>query len=76
LINADTDTAIGSPGDGNVLDLSELPTPNLNVRAITAPDPVGSVRFRLDGDDSVRTETTTLCAFAGDSCRRRARPPA
>jgi len=65
LINADTNQPIGPLKDGATLDLSKLPTRNLNVRADTRPANVGSVRFKLDGK-TVRTEGTAPYALAGD----------
>jgi CubicO group peptidase (beta-lactamase class C family) len=67
LINADTDQPIGPLTDGMTLDLAALPTTRLNVRAETAPTPVGSVRFRLDKKANYRTETDSPYALAGDT---------
>jgi len=67
LINADTDQDIGPLSDGDVLDLSSLPTANLAIRAETLPATVGSVRFDLDGDVGFRTESTAPYALFGDS---------
>ncbi|TGE25106.1 T9SS type A sorting domain-containing protein [Hymenobacter aquaticus] len=49
LVNADTDQDIQLLTDGAVLDLSALPTRNLNIRANTDPAQVGSVVFDLSG---------------------------
>jgi len=65
LINADTNQPIGPLKDGATLDLSKLPTRNLNVRADTRPARVGQVRFRLDGK-TVQTEGTPPYALGGD----------
>ncbi len=69
LINADTNQPIAGYDplpNGATLDLSTLPTDNLNIRANTDPTTVGSVRFGLDGNSNQRTETARPCAFAGD----------
>jgi hypothetical protein len=47
LINADTDEAIAPLRDGDLLDLSALPTRNLNVRADLATGFASSVGFSL-----------------------------
>ena len=49
LINADTDTEIGTLEDGQTVNLSEIGTANLSVMAKTNPSPTGSVSFDLDG---------------------------
>ena len=59
LYNATTNQPI--PGydplpAGATLDLAALPTRNLNVRAFTSPNTVGSVKFGLDGDATYRVE--------------------
>ncbi|MDQ3290356.1 MAG: polysaccharide lyase [Bacteroidota bacterium] len=68
LINADTDRDIMTISDGATIDLSNIGTRNLNVRANTYPSSVGSVAFALTGAD---TETTTQTgkpyALFGDS---------
>ncbi|MEO0796701.1 MAG: DUF5060 domain-containing protein [Verrucomicrobiota bacterium] len=69
LMNADTDQPIAGHDpftSGATLDLNTLPTRNLNIRANTNPDPVGSVRFAYDGNANFRTESTAPYAFAGD----------
>ena len=67
LVNADTDQDIGPLNDGDVINLAGLPTPNLNVRADTVPNTVGSVVFGLDANSTFRTETSPPYALAGDS---------
>jgi subtilisin family serine protease/phage-related protein len=64
-VNADTDTDIGPLMDGDVINLATLPTENLNVRANTKPDEVGSVKFYLNGSH-FRTENVYPYALAGD----------
>jgi len=66
LINADTDQPIMTLTDGMTLTLADLPTRNLNVRAVTSPSTIGSVRFGLDGSSNFRTETNAPYAMAGD----------
>ena len=66
LINTDTNQPV--PGfdpipNGAVLDLSKLPTRNLNIRADAAG--AESVRFELDGN--VRVESSVPYAVAGDT---------
>ena len=65
LVNADTDQDLGVLADGAVIDLTTLPTRNLNVRANTSPSPVGSVRFVLDGNAAI--ENAAPYALAGDA---------
>ncbi|MGA7305987.1 MAG: DUF5060 domain-containing protein, partial [Rhodothermales bacterium] len=67
LVNADTDLDIGPLADGDTLNYATLPTLNLSVRANTSPDPVGSVRFGYDGNDSYRTESIAPYALSGDT---------
>ncbi|RKH47407.1 hypothetical protein [Corallococcus sicarius] len=50
LINAGRDQDLGPLRSGATLDLSALPTRNLNVRANTTATGVGSVRFAYDGN--------------------------
>ncbi|MFN8371334.1 MAG: lamin tail domain-containing protein [Anaerolineae bacterium] len=66
LVNADTDTDIMPINDGATLDLAALP-PNLNIRAITAPADVGSVRFGVDGTNNFRTDNSAPYAVGGES---------
>ncbi|MBX9851293.1 MAG: T9SS type A sorting domain-containing protein [Cytophagaceae bacterium] len=48
LINADTDTDIGTINEGDNINLSALPTRNLNIRANTNPATVGSVIISME----------------------------
>ena len=69
LIDADTDQPIAAFDpllNGAVLDLSELSTPRLNVRANVSGS-VGSIRFGLDANPSFRTESGAPYALAGDN---------
>lgn len=53
LVNADTDKDIGPLSNGSVITLSSLPTKNLNIRANTNPANVGSVVFKLSGQQTL-----------------------
>jgi CubicO group peptidase (beta-lactamase class C family) len=66
LMNANTNQPILTMTNGMTITLSNLPTRNLNVRAVTSPSLVGSVRFGLDGNSNYRTETIAPYALAGD----------
>ncbi|QMU30569.1 lectin-like domain-containing protein [Adhaeribacter radiodurans] len=48
LVNAETDQDIKTLENGEVIDLATLPTRNVNIRAITYPEKVGSVLFNLN----------------------------
>lgn len=67
LIDAIADTVIGPLMDGDVLDLSALPTDQLNIVAETSPSPVGSVRFDFNGTSNYATENIVPYALAGDN---------
>ncbi|WP_247237863.1 PKD domain-containing protein [Telluribacter sp. SYSU D00476] len=58
LINADTEQPIRDLVPNDVINLARLPTRNLNIRANTDPERVGSVRFVLSGRES-RTQVET-----------------
>ncbi len=70
LVDADADTIIDAYDpipDGAVLNLYFLPTDNLNIRANTDPEEVGSVRFRLEGSfDFDRVEEEFPYALFGN----------
>ncbi|MBC8138881.1 MAG: hypothetical protein H8F28_23630, partial [Fibrella sp.] len=69
LINADTDQPIAGYDPiphFATLNLATLPTRNLSIRVNTAPTPVGSVRFALDGNANYRVESAVPYAIAGD----------
>ena len=66
LVNADTDKDIGPLEDGDLLNLSELPTSNLNVRANTSSSDVGSVVFTLNGS-VYNTESVAPYALEKDN---------
>ncbi|TRZ41187.1 T9SS type A sorting domain-containing protein [Robertkochia solimangrovi] len=63
LINADNNTEVRTLTSGAVIDLTEIP--KINIRAITDPDLVGSVVFRINGK-SYRTENIAPYALGGD----------
>uniref|UniRef100_UPI001FF45A61 DUF5060 domain-containing protein n=1 Tax=Telluribacter sp. SYSU D00476 TaxID=2811430 RepID=UPI001FF45A61 len=68
LINADSEQPIRDLVANDVLDLSTLPTRNLNIRANTEPYPVGSVKFVLSGKQSrTQNETGAPYALFGDA---------
>ncbi len=71
LINADNDQVVAgfeSLHDGAVLDLSSLPSRNLNIRANSNPSTVGSVRFEFNASPSIENVAPyALCGdFSGD----------
>ncbi len=65
LVNADDGTDILTITDSLQIDLSTLPTQNLNIRANTGTAPVGSIVFSLNGIRAV--ENFPPYAFAGDN---------
>jgi hypothetical protein len=67
LMNADTDQPIMELTNGTTLNLATLPTKNLNIRAVTNPATVGSVRFGYDANGAYRTENGAPYALAGDT---------
>jgi hypothetical protein len=68
LVDADNDRDIMPLTNGRVINLAELPTKNVNVRANTNPGVVGSVRFELEGRQSHGTiENIVPYALFGDS---------
>lgn len=67
LINADTDQAIRTIANGEVLDYAKLPTRNLTIRADVSSD-VGaeSVVFGLDGNARFKIESDEPYSIVGD----------
>jgi hypothetical protein len=65
LVNAETDQDIKTLKNGDVIDLSTLPTRKLNIRAVVHPDTVGSVVFNLNNRYIVR-ENLAPYAIGGD----------
>lgn len=49
LINAITDEELYELEDGQIINLQEIGTDEINIRAYTNPEPTGSVRFNLTG---------------------------
>jgi hypothetical protein len=66
LIDADTDSEIGPLQDGSTIDLAVVGA-NLNIRADTSPNPVGSVRFSLNDVADYATQTNPPYAMGGDA---------
>ncbi len=64
LVNSSTDLDIGPLNDGDVVNL--FYTPNVNVRANLCVEPIGSVKFNLNGP-TAKVENTAPYAIAGDS---------
>lgn len=68
LINADSNTEIQKIINGSTLNLAQLPTRNLNIRADTNPGIVGSVVFNFSGVESAsHVESGAPYAAFGDS---------
>jgi glucose/arabinose dehydrogenase len=77
LINADTDQPI--PGydplpNGATLNLTRLPTRNLNIRANTSPSATGSVRFAYDATANFHTDNGAPYSLVGDPANPAAIP--
>ncbi|RAJ91046.1 putative secreted protein (Por secretion system target) [Larkinella arboricola] len=67
LINTNTDQVIKTLSDGEVINLAQLPTSRLTIRANTTPANVGSVVFSLSGSMTYsKTETTAPYSLFGD----------
>jgi hypothetical protein len=66
LINADTERDIGTLTDNQVLNLSTLPTRNLNIRANTDSVISGSITFAYDTIPNFKLENNPPYSFAGD----------
>jgi hypothetical protein len=66
LIDAATRQDIGTLLNGQVVNLATLPTKNLNIRANTMPEKVGSVRFYYNDTKGYRLENGAPYMFAGD----------
>jgi hypothetical protein len=52
--------------EGDVIDLSELPTTLLNIRANTSPEYVGSVVFDLNDKKNIQTEIVNPYSLFGN----------
>ncbi|MDZ7849106.1 MAG: hypothetical protein U5L96_21625 [Owenweeksia sp.] len=66
LVNADSNTDIGSLTPGDTLNLATMPSTNLNVRANTTGS-VGSVEFGYNNNSSYQVESQLPYALEGDS---------
>ena len=67
LIDADDNVVIQSLEQGDVIDISTLPTMNLSIQAVTTED-VESVRLELTGEKAAgRTESADPYALFGDN---------
>lgn len=58
--------AVNYLAEGATLDLSELKTPSLSIRANTSAPDVGNVRFGLNDNDNYRLERVPPYALTGD----------
>ncbi|MEM6911200.1 MAG: DUF5060 domain-containing protein [Verrucomicrobiota bacterium] len=70
LINADTDSVLFALSEGSTIDLSTLPTTNLNIRAVVDSEEADteSVAFSLTGATTrQQTESAAPYALAGDA---------
>jgi hypothetical protein len=63
LVNADTDLDLQTVTPGMTLNLTALPTQNLNIRANPGPGVVGSVTFELTGPQT-RSATENVAPYA------------
>ncbi len=67
LVDADSNSDIVTIENNDIINLSNLPTSNLNIRADTNPSTVDSVTFNLSGVTSTsQTEGTAPYALWGD----------
>jgi hypothetical protein len=66
LINTDSNEVVKDIKDGDVINLAELPSKNISIRANTSPYEVGSVIFGLDDIVSFKTENRIPYAINGD----------
>jgi ELWxxDGT repeat protein len=67
LVNADTNQDIMPLRQGMVINLQNLSTKNLNIRAVINPSQTGSVVFSTEGvSDYSRTENDAPYAYRGD----------
>ena len=66
LIDAVTGEELGPVNNGDLIDLSKLPTDKINIRANTNPPEVGSVQFSLNRNVNFQIENSSPYAMAGD----------
>lgn len=68
LINADTDSPIGTLTDNSTINLADIDNAQLSIDALTQPSTVGSVRMVLSGPiNSDRTENAAPYALFGNT---------
>lgn len=70
LVNAQTGSDIMSLTDGMVIDIASLETRRISIRAVTAPDMVGSVMFGLDENPNFHIEDAVPYALYDGTGRR------
>jgi len=66
LINTDTQQVIQEIHDGDTINVGALPPTHLNVNAVTNAS-ASSVKFGLDANDNLRTESIAPYALFGDA---------
>ena len=66
LVDAKTGEEIMELEDGDLIDLSSLPSIYLNIRADTEPFEIGSVMFSLNENNNFQLENSAPYAMAGD----------
>jgi hypothetical protein len=66
LINAETCEELGNIQEGDIIELSDLPTIYINIRADTEPLEVGSVQFALNRNANFQMENSSPYSMAGD----------
>lgn len=63
VVDAESDKELFPLNDGDTINLAELPSTKINIRAVTDPELVGSVVFSLSGKQS-RTVTENIAPYA------------
>ncbi|MEZ4701683.1 MAG: choice-of-anchor D domain-containing protein [Rhodothermales bacterium] len=66
LVDAQSGEELMTIHNGDIINLGSLPTANLNIRADTEPEQVGSVQFSLNENRNFRLENSLPYAMAGD----------
>lgn len=69
LLNADNGEAIGTVSQGASINLAQLPTRRLNVRAEVAGDEVAGVRFGYNGQAAFRTDSEGAFTLMDDAAQ-------
>jgi hypothetical protein len=67
LVDAETNEDLLTLSDGDVIDLAQLPTRSLTIRAETQPAEIGSVIFDLNNGQVFKVESRAPYALAGDN---------